>query len=313
MARLGFLRLFLLLALAALVAVALSGCGGSGDASDGGDGKPTIVVTYSILGSVVKELVGGRANVDVIMPNGADPHTYQPSAKDVEAITGADLLVENGLGLEQGLTSALGQARDAGVPTFTASEYVDVRTVGEGEAADPGDPDQQAGASDPHLWMDPLSMRAVVAALAPVVADTLGLDVAESAAGLERQLEELDAADEKALAAIPPQNRKLVTGHESMGYFARRYGLDLVGAIIPSLSSQAQVSAADLDALKAKIEEQGVPAIFTELGTPPEVARAIGEETGVRVVEIAAATLPEDGSYFTFMEDVVQKVVGALS
>jgi zinc/manganese transport system substrate-binding protein len=312
MARSSCPRLALLLALATVVALAAA-CGGSDDASGGGDGMPTIVVTYSVLGSVVKDLVGEQADVEVIMPNGIDPHEYQPSAKDVETLTNADLLVENGLGLEEGLTSALEEARSAGVPTFAASDHVEVRTVGEGEAAEPDDPDQQPGAQDPHLWMDPLNMRDIVVALAPVVSETLGLDVDASAAELEQRLEELDSANEAALAAIPPENRKLVTGHESMGYFARRYGFDLVGAIIPNLSSQAQVSAAELSAVKEKIEALQVPAIFTELGTPPEVAEAIGDETGVEVIEIATHNLPEDGSYLTFMEDVVQKVVGGLS
>lgn len=297
--------------LLAALAVGLAACGGSAEASGGGGAKPTVVVTYSILGAVVKELLGDRAEVEVIMPNGADPHEYQPSAKDVEAIANADLLVENGLGLEEGLASALDEAR-ADVPTFTASDHVDVRTVGEGEAADADDPDQQPGAQDPHLWLDPLSMRDVVAALAPVVSDTLGLDVSRSASELEQRLDELNAASEDALAAVPPGSRKLVTGHESLGYFARRYGFELVGAVVPSLSSQAQVSAGELSALEAKVEDEQVPAIFTELGTPPEVAEGVGADTGAEVIELATHRLPEDGSYFTFVEDVVRKVAGGL-
>lgn len=296
---------------AALLTVALAACGGSSDGA-ANDGKPSIVVTYSVLGSIVSELVGDQAAVTVIMPNGIDPHEYQASAKDVEAIMEADLVVENGLALEEGLEGALAQAKEAGVETFTASDHIEIRTVGEGEAAEPDDPDQQPGAQDPHLWMDPENMKAVVTALAPVLASTVGLDLAGRAADLAARLDELDAKNEEILAAVPAEHRKLVTGHESMGYFARRYGFDLVGAIIPSLSSQAQVSASELADLKSKIEEQGVPAIFTELGTPPEVAKAIGDETGVDVIEIATHNLPDDGSYFTFMEDVSEKVANGL-
>jgi ABC-type Zn uptake system ZnuABC Zn-binding protein ZnuA len=97
-----------------------------------------------------------------------------------------------------------------------------------------------------------------------------------------------------------------------MGYFTQRYGFKLVGVIIPSLSSQAQVSAADLAALKKAIEEHQVKAIFTELGTSPVVARAIGDETGVQVVELATHTLPADGSYFTFMKNMAGVITGAL-
>ncbi len=93
------------------------------------------------------------------------------------------------------------------------------------------------------------------------------------------------------VAAIPQENRKLVTGHESMGYFAQRYGFKLVGVIIPSIITQAEVSAADLAALKQLIEENHVKAIFTELGTSPAVAKAIGDETGVKVVELTTHAL----------------------
>ena len=107
-------------------------------------------------------------------------------------------------------------------------------------------------------------------------------------------------------------DRKLVTGHESMGYFAQRYGFKLVGVIIPSLSSQAEVSAADLAALKKAIQDNQVKAIFTELGTSPAVAKAIGDETGVKVVELTTHALPSDGSYFTFMRNLANVITNAL-
>jgi len=111
---------------------------------------------------------------------------------------------------------------------------------------------------------------------------------------------------------VPPANRKLVTGHESLGYFAQRYGFKLVGAIIPSLSSQAEVSAADLAALKKQIQDNQVKALFAELGTPPAIATAIGKETGVQVVQLTTHSLPAGGSYFTFMRNLSQVITGAL-
>ena len=109
--------------------------------------------------------------------------------------------------------------------------------------------------------------------------------------------------------SLPEGNRKLVTGHESLGYFADRYGFKLVGAIIPSLNSQAEVSAADLAALKTLIQENQVKAIFSEVGTPQAISDAIGRETGVKVVELSTHILPSDGSYFTFMHDLAQTIV----
>ncbi|HTY82104.1 MAG TPA: metal ABC transporter substrate-binding protein [Dehalococcoidales bacterium] len=275
-------------------------------------GKKSIVVTYSILGSLVKELVGGEAVVTVSIPNGLDPHEWEPSAKDISAINKADLVIENGLGLEGGMQKTLQAARSKGVKFFTASDYITVRHVGQGEGIPSGDPDQAIGAEDPHLWMDPLDMKSIVGALAPVLLKDLNLDVTSQATDLENRLDSLNKEVASMVAGIPQDNRKLVTGHESMGYFAQRYGFKLVGAIIPSISSQAEVSAADLAALKKLIQDNQVKAIFTELGTSPVVAKAIGDETGVKVVELTTHALPSDGSYFTFLRNIASVITNGL-
>jgi zinc/manganese transport system substrate-binding protein len=276
----------------------LSACGNTGTS-----GK-SIVVTYSILGAVVKDLVGDKATVTVSIPNGQDPHDWEPSARDIETINNADLVVENGLGLEGGMEKTLDQARSNGVKFFTASDHIAIRHVGQGEGIPSGDPDQAIGAPDPHMWMDPLAMRDVVTALVPVLKDSLQIDVSAQALDLENKLSSLNTEIAGVVAQVPQQNRKLVTGHESMGYFALRYGFKLVGVIIPSLSSQAEVSAADLADLKQAILDNSVKAIFTELGTSPVVAKAIGDETGVKVIELTTHALLADGSYFTFLRGI---------
>ena len=278
----------------------------------GGPEKKTIVVTYSILGAIVKDLAGDQANVVVVMPNGQDPHEWEPSAKDIETINHADLVVQNGLGLEGGMEKTLAQARAAGVKFFTASDHIEVRKVGAGEGIPSGDPDQAIGADDPHLWMDPTVMKTVELALAVQLKTDLGIDVSGRAQDLAGRLDSLDREIAVQVNAIPEANRRLVTGHESLGYFAQRYGFKLVGAIIPSITSQAEVSAADLAALKTQIQENHVKAIFTELGTSPAVAQTIGEETGVKVVELTTHALPADGSYFTFMRNMAGVITDAL-
>jgi zinc/manganese transport system substrate-binding protein len=278
-------------------------------ASTAPNAQKTIVVTYSILGSVVKDLVGDQANVIVPMPNGQDPHEWEPSARDIETFMKAGLLVQNGLGLEGGLEKTLAQAKENGVKTFTASDHITVRKVGPGEGLPGGDPDQAIGADDPHLWMDPLTMKLVVQALAVQLKTDLGLDVSSREKGLESRLDSLNSEIAAQVTTLSEANRKLVTGHESLGYFAQRYGFKLVGAIIPSLTSQAEVSAADLAALKQLIEQNQVKAIFTELGTPQAVSEAIGKESGVQVVAITTHSLPADGSYFTFLKNLASVIV----
>jgi zinc/manganese transport system substrate-binding protein len=281
----------------ALVATVAGACGTPAGSTDG---RKVIVVTYSVLGAVVKDLVGDTAAVTVLMPNGADPHEWEPSAKDIETMTKADLLVENGLGLEGGMGNAFAQAQAAGVKRFVASDHITIRLVGSGEGANAADPDQAPGAKDPHLWMDPMTIRDVVDALAVELKADLGIDVAPRAADLDRRLSSLNEEVAALVATIPEGQRTLVTGHESLGYFADRYGFRLIGAIIPSLTTSAEPSAADLAALAEKIRAAKVPAIFTELGTSPAVAEAVGSATGARVVELTTHIVPADGSYFTF-------------
>ncbi|MBA3235237.1 MAG: zinc ABC transporter substrate-binding protein [Chloroflexi bacterium] len=275
-----------------------------------------MVVTYSVLGAVVTELVGDRATVTVLMGNGVDPHDWAPSARDIETVMNADLVVANGLDLEEGLIDVLERAEGDGVPVFHATDHIAVHELGEDGHGDedelgedePGD-DHEGG--DPHFWVDPLSMHDVVTALA-VALDDVGVDVADRSMDLEARLTELDAETRTTLDAVPADGRKLITGHESMDYFADRYDFTLIGAVVPGLSSQGEVSAGELAALKAEIIEEGVPAIFTEVGTPAAVVEAIGQETGVNVVELPSHLLPDDGSYFSFIRAISSAIAGAL-
>jgi zinc/manganese transport system substrate-binding protein len=292
------------------LAIGLTAC--AAGAAPAAESRPTIVVTYSVLGAVIRDAVGDQADVTVLIPNGADPHEWEPSAKDIATLNHADLIVRNGLDLEGGLLHALNGAADEGVPTFVATDHITVRIVGQGEGLPTGDADQAVGAPDPHLWMDPLTVRDAVAALAPMLAD-LGID---ASAGIARVVAELETLDQKVrdiLAAVPAADRQLVTGHESLGYFAARYNFTLIGAIIPSLTSQAEVSSGDLARLSHEIEASGAKAIFTEIGTSAKVARALGDETGVEVVDLASHNLPDDGSYDTFLTENAMKIAEALT
>lgn len=270
------------------------------------------MVTYSVLGSVVRDVVGDSGDVVVLMPNGADPHEWSPSAKDIETMSKADLVIENGLGLEGNLQDPLKDVKANGVPVFTVSDHITVRKVKAGEGADPTDDDQAPGAEDPHLWMDPLTMKQWVG---PLVAElkAIGVDVSSSAAKVEGDLDALNAEVEAIVAKVPAANRKLVTGHESMGYFAERYGFQLIGAIIPAITSQAEASAGELAALTEKIEAAGVSAIFAEIGTPAATVEAIASDAGAKVVELSTHNLTDDGTYRSFMLSIANTVSDALA
>ena len=296
--------------LALTVFFALAACGKDASPSQDAD-LPQIVVTYSILGSLVSDVVGSSAQVTVLMPNGADPHQWQPSAKDIETLNNADLVVTNGLGLEGGLADVIEQVVKEKVSVFVATDHIKVRLVGEGEGADPSDADQSVGAEDPHLWMDPMTLIDVVEALVETLA-LANIDVTEQGMKVTEDLATLDNEVGKMVGEIPEDKRQLVTGHESLGYFAARYGFSLTGAVIPGLSSESESAAGDLSALKEKIVEQQVNVIFTELGTDRDVVDALATDAGVTVVELSTHLLPADGSYRSFLIDLASTIVNAL-
>lgn len=308
----------LALALVLVASILLVACGGSGGSSSTGASgeRPVIAVTTPVLGSGVADAVGDRAEVQVVMPNGSDPHEWRPSARDVATLQDADLIVQNGLGLEEGLTEAVERARDAGVPVFTATDHVRVRHVDEGAGHDDHADDTEhegEGAADPHFWTDPTQMRSVVLALAPAVKEATGADISGGARKEAAALAALDRRLAVNARAIPAGSRTIVTGHESLGYLADRYGLTVVGAVTPSLSSQGQVSAAHLAELAEAMRAAGTRVVFAETGTPEQVARAVSDEVGATLVQLPSHALPADGRYATFLENTLARISTALS
>lgn len=274
------------------------------EAGQGGPPRPTIVVTYPVLASVVSALVGNQAQVKVLMDSGVDPHDWSPSAKDIEAVDRAEVVVANGLGLEAALDDGLEEAKANGRPVFFATDHITVR---------PLDDSGESSAGDPHFWVDPVAMTEVVQALGPFLEAQLGLNLASEQARLEKDLVSLDISIRTKVASLPPARRQLVTGHESLGYFADRYGFTLVGAVVPSSSSQAEASAAQLAELKHKVQQVGAKVVFTEAGTPHDVAEAVARETGAVLVELPSHNLTGNGSYERFVTGLADTIVQALA
>jgi len=288
-----------------------AGCG-DGDSSSSSD-RPSVVVTYSILGAVVADVVGDAADVKILMPNGIDPHEWEPSAKDIELLNQADLIVSNGLDLEGNVMEAIEAAEKDGVAVFHATDHIDVIEFGVSVHDDDEEAghDDELGSGDPHFWTSPVEMAAVVEALGVALAD-IGIDTGDRAAMTKEDLLNTDQEVRDLIAAIPAESRILVTGHESLGYFAHEYEFEVVGAVIPSLSSEAEASAGDLATLKEIIADEGVSVIFTEMGTSPDVVEALAAEAKVSVVELSTHFLPEDGTYETFILQLASMISVAL-
>ena len=305
------LRRFLIACFAIGSLVTTAGCGGE-DSSSTSD-RPSVVVTYSILGAVVSEVVGDAADVKVLMPNGIDPHEWEPSAKDIELLNQADLIVSNGLDLEGNVMEAIEAVEKDGVAVFHATDHIEVIEFGAGGHDDDEEAvhDDEHGSGDPHFWTSPVEMAAVVEALGVALAD-IGIDTGDRAAMTKEELLNIDQEIRGLVESIPVESRILVTGHESLGYFAHEYEFEVVGAVIPSLSSEAEASAGDLAALKQTIADEGVSVIFTEMGTSPDVVEALADEAQVSVVELSTHFLPEDGTYKTFILQLASMISVAL-
>ena len=248
----------LLIAAAAL----LAGCG-----SDGGDGRPTVVATTTQAADLARGVAGDRAEVRGILAPNSDPHDYEVRPGDVKALARTMLVVRSGGDLDEWLGGAIDSAgADAPVVDLLA------RAGAEGE--------------DPHWWQDPIRAEAAVTAIGAALAKADPAGARTYEANTERsvrRLRALDTAVRRCIDRIPADERTLVTTHDALGYYAHRYGLRVVGTVIPSLSTQAQASAGDLAELVDTIRRERVKAIFAESSVNASVEDAIAQETGARV------------------------------
>jgi zinc/manganese transport system substrate-binding protein/manganese/iron transport system substrate-binding protein len=253
------------LVVAALATLAAGGCG-SGPSASSSPGAVSIVATTTQLADFAHAIGGHDVRVYGILKANVDPHDYEPSPADVEKLRTADVIVENGVGLEKWFDGIIRSASPKGAIVDTS---VGVALRGH----------------DPHIWHNPrdaIAMvttveRALVAA-APAYRSRFEARLAAYTA----RLEELDAWIKTQIDSLP--NKKLVTNHDALGYYVDRYGLEFVGSIIPSMDTSAELSAKDVSGIVARIKTAGVKAVFSESSLPPKTAEAIGTEAGVKVV-----------------------------
>lgn len=281
----------------ATAALALGACGAGDGSGQVGEGA-RIVVTTSILGDVVRNLVGDAVDVQVVMPPGSDPHHFAPSARQAAAMRDADVLVVNGSGFEAALLDTIDAAERDGATILTAADGI-----------------------DPHFFTDPVRMRAAAAHIAAELADQVdGLDTGGYRTRVDAYLAALDDLDRDVvaiLAVVPAARRTLVTNHEVFASFADRYGFEVLGTVIPAASTLAEPSASGLRHLADEIARAGVPAIFAETSAPTRLAKALAAEgAGVAVVELYSESLGAPGSdgatYLDMVRTNAERIAAAL-
>jgi zinc/manganese transport system substrate-binding protein len=255
------------LLVAALLVLGLPGCG---ESAPSGDGELSVVATTTLVGDLARNAGGDRVAVHTLVDPSVDPHEYEPKPSDVRSISDAAVVLRSGGDLDRWLDDLIENAGgDAEIVTLIES----VKTIGGDEL-------------DPHWWQDPANAVRAVRAIEAVLtaADPDGRHAyARNGRAYRAKLRELDRQIAACMRRIPANRRKLVTTHDALGYFARRYDVEVVGSVIPSLSTQAQASAREVRELVDQIRDEGVETIFPETALNPRLERAIAREAGVDV------------------------------
>ena len=343
------------LALAGASALLFAGCSGGTDSIAEREAPPTesssepdlnIVATTTIWADIASRSLCGLEVASVI-PAGADPHTFETSLADRATLEQADLVVANGLALEEGLVDLLATVADGGTPVIEMTEAVAIRDMGDDhddehsddkdhadehhdededhgdEHADDkdhsddhdGDHDHDHSGGDPHIWLDPINVASTVNLITEAAIDA-GFDTSVRACAQDfiDEIEALDIEIADDLSAIPSDRRFLVTNHDALGYFAKRYGFEVVGTVIPSLSTLAETNPADLADLAAIIEELDIPTVFSEEQASARDADALADAIpGLTVVALDTGSLRDtDDDYLSMMRRNVTAIAEAL-
>ena len=333
-------------------AAVIAGCSSDSDADTAsGSDNPSVVVTTGLLGDVVENIVAGSADVNVVLPAGADPHDFQPSAQQVALMRGADVLVTNGGGFEEGLASSIEGAEEDGVTVCAALDGVTASNLldedgadadGAGDDHDSGDDhdadhdddhdsgddhddehddagehddhDHGGATPDPHFFTSPAAMADAVDWLADCIAEAApAAEEAGAAEAYAAELALLDAEAEEMLATVAEENRKLVTNHDVFGYLAQRYGFEQLGSVY-GRSTHGQADASTISGLADQLRSTGVPAVFTDSSSADDLARTLADEAGgVDVVVLHSESLGGDGSGAETYLEMVRSNVTAIA
>jgi len=280
----------LMLALVVAAAAVVVGVTGSIAAQPAVQDRPVRVVTgLAIVQDLVRRVGGDRVDVFSIVPPGADPHTYQPTPRDIQSLQGARLAVWNGLGLdetgadlvaEQGLPDLAVVVLSEGITPLAGHEHGH-----EAEAAEGEDEHRHAHAGgNPHLWLDPAyavryveRIRDALVEVDPANADTYRAN----AAAYVGEINALDAWAKAEIATIPAERRKLVTFHDAFPYFASHYGLELVGVVLKSPGREP--SAQEVAALVTEMKTHQIPAVYAEPQFSARILELAARDAGVQV------------------------------
>jgi ABC-type Zn uptake system ZnuABC Zn-binding protein ZnuA len=287
-----------------LFAIATLALGACGTPTQSANGKLKIVATTTLIGDVAKTIGGDYVDVKILFPPGADPHGFEPRPQDIVALSDAQMVLINGLGLEATIQPLLANAK----------QLIEVS-----QGITPLSLDGEHGGVDPHVWQDPANVMIWSQNIADALGQADPSHAEEYQANAENYitaLKSLDAWIVEQVILIPIDQRKLVTEHDTFSYFAKKYRFEIVGAIIPSASASAAPSAQELAALEDAIRSLGVRAVFVGSTVSPALAEQVTRDTGTRLIRLYTDSLSTAGgeadTYLAFMRYNVNAITEAL-
>lgn len=297
------------LPLLALLLIA-AGCGG-GEAG----GKLRVVTTVSPITSIVENIGGDRIALEGVVPEGVNSHVFAPPPSLARVIADADLIIANGLFLEEPTLELAAANKRDDAPVLLLGDRAISREQWQFDFSFP----ESGGHPNPHLWPDPLLglryaelTQQQLAALDPANADYYRRNME----AFRQRINDMDAAIREAVASIPPENRKLITYHDSWAYFALAYGLEVIGAVQPS--DFAEPSAREVAAIIDQVKELNLPAVFGAAEFPSDVLETIANESGSAFIDqLADDDLPgapgdPEHSYLGLMRQNMRIMIPAL-
>jgi zinc/manganese transport system substrate-binding protein len=284
------------------------------------DDPVQVVATFSILADLVDQVGGESVEVRTLVSANADAHIFEPSPEQVVALAEADVVFANGLGFEPWLDSIV-ESSGTSAPLIEVTDGITARTASEDahEGEEDEDADHDHGETDPHAWQDVGNAIVMVRNIADTLAEVDSGRADQYTANADAYIAELEALDawiDEQVATLPEERRKLVTPHDTFGYYADRYGFEVIGSPLGFSTDAADPAAKDIAALIEAIEAADVPAVFTEESHRSQVMEQIANDAGVTVASLYSDSLGEPdspgGTYLGMMRSNTESIVEAL-
>ena len=301
--------------LLAIFSLMLAACGGANSPA-GDTGKLNVVATTTIVADVVRQVGGDLIDVEILLPEGTDPHSFDPSPQDIAMVADADIIFANGAGLEAFISHLL---ESAGAEERVVEVSEGITLLDHPKANHDDEDDHAEHKGDPHTWTDPNNVIVWVKNIESALASadpSNAEEYAENAKSYKSELEEIDAWIREEIAKIPLEKRKIVTDHRLLGYYVDEYGLEQVGAIVAGFSAIAEPSAQELAEIEDAISDLGVQAIFVGNTVNANLAERVAEDTGVQIVYFYTGSLSapdgEAGNYLDYLRYNTRAFVNAL-